>query len=81
MRLDLLDTRERSLVVLRWSWLEAFGDNMRVTFRHPRVGSNVELLSFSGKWKIQMFETHAQYPGFDGNDPLDSDEPGEYILG
>lgn len=35
MRLDLLDARERSLVVLRWGWLEAFGDNMRVTFRHP----------------------------------------------
>jgi len=35
MRLDLFDARERSLVVLRWGRLESFGNDMRVTFRHP----------------------------------------------
>lgn len=35
MRLNLFDARERSLVVLRWGGLESFGDDMRVTFRHP----------------------------------------------
>lgn len=38
MRLDLFDARERSLVVLRWGGLESFGDDMRVTFRHPIAG-------------------------------------------